>query len=208
MALRWSGIAVPPHSAGGTLWQGSLQLDPAHAVEWQTAWGRSLVSGALVADLSLQAPGSALQGEVRARPAQIALEFEGTAAWPLVSALGPQFPLRCDTSLTLRLAATLATGLRTAEGRGTSTAGTCARFDGTVGDVPLPALTYRVTTDPSGVVLRIDTDAIPAEPMAEARLTPDDRVQVTLRQAAAALIPGLPAGGDFALDLPLSVMLP
>lgn len=177
-------------------------------VVWKTAWGRSLMSGALVADLSLQAPGTALRGEVRARPAQIVLQVDGTAAWPLVAALRTDLPLRCDTALTLRLSAAFGPGARAAEGRGASTGGTCARLDGTAGDVPLPALAYRVTTDPAGILLAIATDVPPAQPMAEARLTPEDRLQLTLRQAAAAMVPGLPSGGDFALDLPLSAALP
>ncbi len=208
VALRWSGLPVPAGAAAGTVWRGSLQLDPVHVVQWQTAWGRSLAAGALVADVSLRAPGTALHGDVRARPARLALTAEGTAAWPLVAALRPDLPLRCDAALTLRLSASLGPGARMAEGRGTSTRGTCARLDGTAGDVPLPALAYRVTTDAAGILLDIQTDVTPANPMAEARLTPEDRLQLTLRQAAAAMVPGLPSGGDFALDLPLSAALP
>lgn len=208
VALRWSGLAVPADAAGGTLWRGSVRIDPAHAVVWHTDWRRSLAAGALVTDLSLDAPGTALRGEVQARIGQVALAAEGTAAWPLLAALRPDLPLRCDTSVTLRLSAMLGPGTRTAEGRGASTGGTCARLDGAAGNVPLPPLAYLVTTDPAGIRLAIDTDATPPQPMAEARLTPQDRLQLTLRQAAAAMVPGLPSGGDFALDLPLSVILP
>jgi hypothetical protein len=184
-----------------------VQLDPAHVLRWHTAWGRSLRAGALVADLSLEGPGTALAGEVRARPAWVALRVEGVADWTLVAALRPDLAVACDTAVTLRLSGTLSRSDRAAEGRASSTAGRCARLDGTVTEVPLPALTYRLTSGADGILMAVKTDTTPPQPMAEVRLAIDDRVQATLRQAAAAMVPGLPASGDFALDLPLSAVL-
>lgn len=177
-------------------------------MRWQTALGRSLAAGALVADLSVEGPGTALSGELRARPARAALRIEGVAGWPLAAALRPDLAVACETALVLRLTATVGRRDRAGEGQATSAAGRCGRLDGTVTDVPLPALAYRLTTGSEGLLLAVETDASPATPMAEARLTPDDRLQLTLRQAAAAMVPGLPASGDFALDLPLSALSP
>lgn len=208
IAVMWTGAPVLPSAIGGTLWHGSAQIDPAHVLRWQTAWGRSLTAGAIVADVSLQGPGTALAGEVTARPARNALRVEGTAAWPLVAALRPDLPTTCDTTIVLRLSGQMSRDGRAAEGHATSGGGRCAIRDGSATDIALPPLVYRVTTGTDGITLTVDTDATPPQPMAEARLTTEDRVIVILRQAAAAMVPGLPTGGDFELDLPLAAVLP
>lgn len=207
VAARWAGAPAPVSGLGGTLWTGRLQLAAGHALHWRTRPLASLAAAALVAELRLDGPGTALQGEVRLRPGGLRGGLAGTAGWGLVEAVGPGFPIRCDARATLRLdRIEIGRAGRAAAGRIVATSGRCARTDGSITDVPMPALVADVTTAAAGIALRLAAEADPAVPLAEVLLTADDRLQITVRQAGAALVPGMPADGDSVLDLPLAVL--
>jgi hypothetical protein len=99
----------------------------------------------------------------------------------------------------------VAADARAATGQVRLAAGTCARVDGTVTDVPLPALLADIATAPEGVGLTITGIDAPGTPLGNLLVTPDDRLRVTVHAAGAAMVPGLPQGGDSQIELPLAL---
>lgn len=208
LALQWSAAPVRPVAIGGTLWTGSALMDGGHALRWTTRGWDSVRSGALVADVVLEGPGTALRAEVRVGSGGVQAVVVGRAGWALIEAFRPDIEIACAGAVDLQARVSLGRdGARQGSGQGTSPPGTCARRDGSVIGVPLPGLVHDLATDAGGIVLRI-TQEDTGQTLADVRLTPDDRVQVLLTQAAVAQVPGLPAGGDLSLDLPLLLLTP
>ncbi len=194
----------------GTVWAGQMQLDGGHVVTWTTQGAASLAALGWVADWRLSGPGTALGGRLVLRRAGGEVgPVSGVAGWPLVMALLPGLPILCDGRATfVAVIATATRAARSGSGSVASDAATCARVDGRGGDVPVPALRAEVETMAADAVQAVVTaQQGTGVPLVTMRLTAADRLVLTIHQAGAAMVPGMPATADSELDLPLSVLM-
>jgi hypothetical protein len=206
-AVRMAGVVLPAGvTLSGTVWRGQAAL-AGHRAAWQTLPGRSVMAGAWVADLRVTGPETDLAGQAALRPggARIA-PLAGRVGWPLIDAVMPGLEIRCATTADVDLAeARIRAGDRAATGQITLAAGTCARVDGTVKDVPLPAMVARIVTTADGVGMALAAVDAPGVALGNLLVTPDDRLRVTVHATGAAMVPGLPVTGGSQIDLPLAL---
>jgi hypothetical protein len=206
-AVRMAGVTLPEGvRLSGTLWHGVAGMQD-HQASWNSRLWDSLTAAAWVADLRVTGPETDLAGQWRLRPGGATLApLRGQAGWALVEAVMPGLEITCATRADVDLARVMvAADARAATGQVRLAAGTCARVDGTVTDVPLPALLAEIATAPAGVGLRITGIDAPGTPLGNLLVTPDDRLRVTVHAAGAAMVPGLPASGDSQIELPLAL---
>jgi hypothetical protein len=206
-AVRLAGVQMPPDVVwSGTLMQGAAAAR-GHQLQWDVQGWPSLMARALVADLRVTGPETDLTGTVVLRPASAELApLQGRTGWTLVDALMPGLDIRCDTVARVDVAqVAVSVAVRNAMGQVRLAAGTCDRADGTVTNVPLPALTAGIVTVEEGIQLVIAADAAPETPLGNLLLTPDDRLRITVHPAGAAMVPGLPVSGDSQVELPLAL---
>jgi len=206
-AAHQAGLPLAADRLSGTVWQGRVQMDDATTVTWATDAGASLRALALVVNWRVAGPGTDLAGRVAAWPRSADIgPVAGRAAWGLVMAVMPGLQIRCDTpAVVAGLRLSLAPGVRAGGGGITVPAGTCSRQDGP--PVSVPALTAALTTGADGVRAVLTGDAAPQVPLLTARLTNADQIVLTIHAAGAAMVPGMPAGADSEIELPLSALL-
>lgn len=207
-------LPIESDQVSGTVWNGLAELGDAHSVTWETSGFESLRQMAMVVNWRVTGPGTDLAGRVavpvppRADRAELDA-VRGSVAWPLVAAVLPGMPIRCDASAEVAdLRLTLAPGLRTGEGAITVSPGICERIDGAVPAVPTPALSASLTTGTDGLVAVVTQTDAPKTPLATARLTNADRIIVTIHAAGAAMVPGMPSSADSEIELPLAALIP
>lgn len=193
----------------GTIWQGRMQLDGRHEVTWTTQTAASLWAFGFAADWEIDGPGSDLTGKIVLRPGGVDLgPLSGSAAWPLIAAALPGLPIACTGEARLAAVEFRLDGTeRTGSGTITTSAAECARLDGEVDRVPAPALHAQITTLPNFLQVLVTPQDGARVPLVTARLTSEDRLVITIHQAGAALVPGMPSTADSELDLPLSVLM-
>jgi hypothetical protein len=92
---------------------------------------------------------------------------------------------------------------RSGVGRVTVDQGVCNRVDGTVTQVPVPALVAEIATVDDGVEAVVKSNATP---LVTARLTNADRALITIHAAGAAMVPGMPSSADSQLDIPMNLL--
>ncbi|MBA3324315.1 MAG: hypothetical protein H0T41_03245 [Rhodobacteraceae bacterium] len=69
--------------------------------------------------------------------------------------------------------------------------------------VPAPAILGELETTGTGLRGVLSLAETPGEALAEAVITNDDRLLLTVYPAGAALVPGLPTAGEISLEFPL-----
>ncbi len=193
----------------GTIWQGRMQIDGGHEVTWTLRPGASLWMLGLAADWRVEGPGTDLSGKVVLRSDALGLgPLSGVASWPLVAATMPGLPFSCTGQA--RFAAVelrVESNLRTGSGTVSTPTGECARIDGKGDAVPTPALHAQISTLEDAIQALVTPQDGPRVALVTARLTSADRLVITIHQAGAALVPGMPRTADSELDLPLSILL-
>lgn len=194
----------------GTLWHGRLQIDGAHHLTWTIRIGGSLWAFGLAADWQIAGPDADISGAAVLRPSGIDLgPLSGRTGWPLVSAVLPNLLIACTGEARLA-GVTLQVGPRVRDASGTVTTpdAECRRLDGQGRAVPAPALHAQLaSTDDGTLTLLVTPQAGARVALLSARLTPDDRVVVTIHKEGAALVPGMPSTADSELELPLALLL-
>ena len=211
-AVQQAGLSVPADRFSGTIRNGAARLDDAHRLVWQTADWESLRAIALVVNWRITGPGTDVGGRLALPPAAARTDVgpvSGRIAWPLVAALLPGLPIRCEGAAdlaALRLA--LTPGARRASGRIAAAPARCMRTDGGLPAVATPALSAVLASDADGLTAVLSAADAPQTPLASARLTDADRIAVTIHAAGAALVPGMPASADSQIELPLAALLP
>lgn len=197
----------------GTVREGQMQLDGGHLVTWRINGWASVGRLSLVMGWRVTGPQTDLGGDVALRPAGLSLgPVSGVAGWPLVAAVLPQVAIRCDGQARLDSVEIDAQGsTHRASGTITVPGATCARTDTAsnpaTDPVLVPALRADVSSSPDAIQGVIVAEDRPDTALLTARLTSTDRLVLTIHQAGAVLVPGMPATSDSELDLPLSVLL-
>ena len=216
-AVRTAGVVLPEGVAlSGTVWNGTA-LMRGHRASWQSRAWASVAALAWVSDLRISGPDTALTGQWRLGPGGVTLApLTGRVGWSLLEAVMPGLEIRCATVAevnltTVTLARTQAQAQAQVQVQATGqiqlAAGTCARVDGTVTGVPLPALLADIATTVDGVGVNITGLDAPSVPLGALLLTPDARLRVTVHAAGAAMVPGLPSTGDSQIELPLALFV-
>jgi hypothetical protein len=206
-AVRMAGVTLPEGvRLSGTLWQGVATMQ-GHQATWDSRVWDSVTAFAWVADLRVTGPETELAGQWVLRPGRATLApLRGRTGWALVDAAMPGLEITCATTADVDLASAMVSAdARTATGQVRLAAGKCARVDGTVSDVPLPALLADIATTPDGIGVTITAMDRPGVPLGTLLVTPDDRLRVTVHAAGAAMVPGLPQSGDSQIELPLAL---
>lgn len=206
-AARMAGVAVPADVAlSGTVWDGAAAARGYRAV-WDSQVWPSVMAAGWVADLHINGADTDLAGQWLLRPGTATIApLRGRMGWALVDAAMPGLEIGCDTVADVDLGrVSLIQTMRQAMGRVHLAEGTCARVDGTVTDVPLPALLADVDTSADGVRIAVTGVDAPDVPLGQLLITPDDRLRITVHAAGAAMVPGLPASGDSQIELPLAL---
>jgi hypothetical protein len=206
-AARLAGVALPPDvTLSGTVWHGVATMN-SHQATWNSRVWDSVTAVSWVADLRVTGPETDLAGQWVLRPSGGTIApLRGRAGWTLVDAVMPGLEITCATTADVDIAsAMIAADARAATGQVRLAPGSCARVDGTISDVPLPALLADVATTPDGVGVTITALDRPGVPLGNLVVTPDDRLRITVFAAGAAMVPGLPASGDSQIELPLAL---
>ncbi len=207
VAARMAGVGVPAGVAlSGTLWNGVAVMG-GHQLTWQSGLWDSVTAAAWVADVRVTGPETDLAGQWALRPGGATIApLRGRMGWSLIDAVMPGLEITCATVADVNLVgAQVARDARAATGQVRLAAGTCARVDGTVTDVPLPALVADIATTGDGVGMVITGADAPGVALGDLLVTPDARLRITVSAAGAALVPGLPVGGDSQIELPLAL---
>jgi Type II secretion system (T2SS), protein N len=202
-AADMAGIKIAEVS--GTLWDGQAKLDAGHLAIWDIAVQDSLLRRALVFDVQITGPQTRLDGRMAVHLSQVVVgPISGQAAWPLVAAVFPGLQIVCDGVADVHLGGLVLTRTtRSATGRVTVDKGFCDRVDGTVRRVPVPALITDIVTVDDGVEAVVTNESAT---LATVRITNDDRAQITIHAAGAALVPGMPSSADSQIDVPLNML--
>lgn len=205
VAIDAAGLTVPFDGLSGTIWQGQAQLDAAHLVTWDIAAQDSMLTMAIVFDVQVTGPQTALTGRVALRPSQVVIgPVAGQAAWPLLAVVMPGLQIVCDGVAEVRVGSMILTAdTRKAVGRITVQDGVCDRVDGTITRVPVPALEADVATVADGVEAVVTGSGTA---LVTVRITNDDRARITIHAAGAAMVPGMPSSADSQLDIPLNLL--
>ncbi len=206
-AVRMAGVAVPEGAVlSGTVWHGGATMQ-GHQAVWDSRVWESVTALAWVADLRVTGPQTDLSGQWALRPGAGTLApLRGRMGWSLIDAVMPGLEITCATTADVDVVnVAVSPDARMATGQLRLAAGTCARVDGTVTDVPLPALLADITTTPDGVGIGITDVAASGVPLGNLLVTPDDRLRITVFAAGAAMVPGLPSSGDSQIELPLAL---
>lgn len=207
-AVRMAGVVVPADVIlSGTVWNGKADFAGGHSATWNGRVGASVMALAWVADLRVTGPETDLAGQWAVRPGGARLApLRGRMGWSLIDAVMPGLEITCATTADVDLAnVEIAPASRAATGQVRLAQGSCARVDGTVTDVPLPALLAGIATTADGVGVDIKGVDAPDVPLGNLLVTPDARLRVTVFAAGAALVPGLPSSGDSQIELPLAL---
>lgn len=207
LVLRLAAPDGPPPMIArisGTVWNGEAALAGGIAARWRTDLLASLAGLALVADLRVEGPTTDLAGRAALRSGGLALsDVAGVADWALARALAPGASIVCDQSARVALPDLGFDGAAfSGAGELRSGPGACAARGGEA--VEVPPLTARLSTE-SGDLLAVVTraDRPGAAALGEARLTPDGALTLIIRAEGAALIPGMPRGGDSEIGMRL-----
>lgn len=196
----------------GTVRDGQMRLDGEHLVTWRVNGRASIFRLSLVIGWRVTGPQTDLSGDLALRPAGLSLgPVSGVVGWPLVMGLIPQVAIRCDGQARLDAVEIDARGsTRRASGAITMPGATCNRANTAATDktapVAVPALRAELSTTADALQGLIVAENAPSSPLLTARVTSTDRLVLTIHQAGAALVPGMPATADSELDLPLSVL--
>jgi hypothetical protein len=197
-------VGVKVQGLSGTLWDGQAQLDADHVATWDVAARDSLLTMTLVMDVQVMGLQTSLHGRVALTPWQVVVgPLAGQAAWPLLAAVMPGVQIVCDGVAEVRIGALALIMPRRGVGQVTVPAGFCSRVDGTVTQVQVPALVADITTVDDGIQAVVASDG---EPLATARVTNENRAQITIHAAGAAMVPGMPSSADSQIDLPLALI--
>lgn len=210
VAARMAGVVMPADVVvSGTLWHGAAATR-GHLATWDSRVWESVLARRWVADVRVTGPETELAGQWALRPgAATVAPLRGHMGWSLIEAVLPGLEIGCRTTAEVDVArAEVAPDARSASGQLRLAAGTCARVDGTVTDVPLPALIADITTTADGVGIAIKGAEAPGLPLGTVVMTPDNRLRVTIFAAGAALVPGLPVGGDSQIEIPMALFSP
>lgn len=200
-------VKMPPAvtSLSGSVWHGQAMLVGGHIARWSVMPLASLGQAALVAQWSLQGPGTQLQGNARLRTNGASVNgVGGRASWRLIAALGSTLPIACEAQARVAIEqAAFGETLETLEGELRSGPAVCAATNATSAQpVEVPPLQAVATTTADGV--RVDvTTAAEATLLARATLNAQNTLVLTLMPAGARLVPGMPTSGETILEVPL-----
>lgn len=189
---------------------GAADLPHGYRAEWRINAGRSLLAFSPTFDVTATGSGADVRGRVSILPGRYALRaLSGTMGWPMVTQLMPSLVIACDLTASLDdLAVRQAGATRDASGGLRTGPGSCARLDGSVSGVPVPALIATLNGVEGGIQGVLAAQSAPDTPLATATLTDQDRLILRVHAAGARLVPGMPATSDSEIELPLSTILP
>jgi hypothetical protein len=192
----------------GTVWHGKAVMGR-HEAAWHSRLSDSVAAWGWVADVQVRGPDTDLSGRWVVHPdGGMLAPLRGRMGWPLLETVMPGLEITCATIADVDVTRVAVSGDdRVAAGQVRLAAGTCARVDGTVTDVPLPALVADIGTTAEGVGMTISGVDAPDVPLGNLLITPDDRLRVTVFAAGAAMVPGLPSSGDSQIELPLALFM-
>lgn len=194
-------------SLSGSIWHGQATLVGGHVAQWSVLPWASLGHAALVAQWSLQGPGTQLQGSASLRSNSLrASAVDGRASWRLVSALAPTLPVTCDLQARVAINEVVIVGntLETLDGEVRSGPALCAANGaGASEPVEVPPLRALATTDEQGPRVNVTSADDAATPLARATLSAQNTLALTLLPRGAKLIPGMPSSGETLLEIPL-----
>ncbi len=168
---------------------------------WRVS-ARDLWRGRLVADADLLGPDTRLAGVLALTPWQVAaLDWTGRAG-PGLLALAPNLAVASCTPRAVVGVERLALWRRAAaaEGEVTIPEGTCTLDDG--GEVPVPAMTLRLTTEGRDALAQLVRDGATPTPLASLAVTGERRLVIRVEPEGAALVPGMPSSAPTILEYP------
>lgn len=194
----------------GRVLHGAAHLPQGYRVEWRANAWRSLLALSPTFDVTATGPGADLAGRVSVLPGRQAVRgVTGTMGWPLAVQLMPDLAIACDLTASMDdLSISQGGPRRTGSGGLRTSPGSCARSDGSVSGVPVPALVATLTTTADGVQGVLAAQNAPDTALATAILTDQDRLILRVHAAGARLVPGMPATSDSEIELPLAAILP
>jgi len=194
-------------AVSGSLWKGRAILAGGQQIGWQLSAGRSLTGLGVAGRVTLQGPGSDAAGSLLLGRGRVAIgPLDGPLSAALLQAVLPGAGYACAGGL---VAQGFALHIRrdTASGAGELRSGPLdCRETATGAVLALPAAALTLRDGPQGSTARLAT--IDGVPLAKVDVSTDGRMTATLLAAGAALVPGLAAGGDSVLDLPLVLLFP
>jgi hypothetical protein len=207
-----AGYVVPPvkiNGYSGTVWAGAAEMAGGHSLRWRVDLPGSLAALGVVLDTGLRGPGTELAGRVTVRGIRgedLRLDgLSGPVAWPLVAAMAPRLAIACDAAVAVSdVSLASLGGVRSGAGSLRAGPGACVRSGREMTPVPVPALAARLATEPAGVRAVLTRAEAAETPLAEAMLTAQDVLVVTVFAEGAALVPGMPASGETTLEFPLT----
>lgn len=207
--MHQANLPLDAAAVSGRVVHGAARLPQGFRVEWRLDPWHSLLFLSPTFEVTGAGPGADLTGRVSALPGLYALRgVAGTLAWPAVALLVPDLPIACDLTASVDdLAVSQSGRTRRASGGLRTSPGTCARTDAAITGVPVPALVARLATTTDGIQGVLAAQNAPDIALASATLTDQDRLILRLHAAGARLVPGVPAGSDSEIELPLSSLM-
>lgn len=208
-AAQHIDLPIAADKLSGTIWNGQLVFAPSHGVRWHLAEGESLRRLSPVFTWTLSGPQTELDGRIALRPRRVEIgPVGGTLDWETLAQILPGLPINCDmVGRVDAVVIDLGPAERRASGRVTTTAGQCMRMSAPDMSAPAPALEVNLGTSSDGIEAVLTTQADSTTALVTVRVTPADRVVLTIHRAGAALVPGMPDGADSELDLPLTTLM-
>lgn len=211
-------LSLPPlfNHISGTAWHGAATFAEGSSLQWHVDAKATIARRAVVAPITITGPDVDLRGSLVVGLRTAGIEgMHGVVGWGLVGALMPSSEIGCVLSARLIDLVAIGIPLRAgmtsipqATGVIEVDAGSCSRADGQFGIVPVPALVVRIDPKDGGTLARITaTDAMNV-PLADAELTTDGQVIVTVHPEGARRVPGMPSTTPTTLEFPLSAILP
>lgn len=207
--MHQANLPLDAATVSGRVVYGAAQLPQGYRIEWRFNPWRSLLALSPTFDVTGAGQGADLSGRISALPGRYALRgVAGTLAWPAVAQLVPDLAITCDLTASVDALSVSRYGRTWRASGGLRTSpGTCARNDGGISGVPMPALVARLTTTQDGIQGILAAQNAPEIALATATLTDDERLILRLHAAGAGLVPGMSANSDSKIALPLSSLM-
>ena len=209
VVVQYTDIPASQAQLSGTVWDGQMVLEDGQLVSWVLDTSASLFGFGAVFDWRLTDFDSNLDGRLAFRPRRLVIgPVSGNLSWGTVASFMPGLAVECNIMAVLN-AIVIDIGSNSHSGSGslTTSAGNCMRLGNAGASTGAPAMVAELSQVEDALRAVLTTQADRQTPLVTARLTPADRIVLTIHREGAALVPGLPTSTDSELDLPLAVLL-